>query len=101
VGVGGRLGLLRPSRHALVGAVHGSGLYLGLELVRDRGTLEPPTEETAKLCDRMLDLSVAVQPTGDHLNILKIKPPLCIDAEAVDFFAAMLDLALTNLAHEP
>ncbi|MEZ0064567.1 4-aminobutyrate aminotransferase-like enzyme/Ser/Thr protein kinase RdoA (MazF antagonist) [Streptacidiphilus sp. MAP12-20] len=84
-------------RHPIVGAVHGSGLYLGLELVRDRATLEPATEETAELCDRMLDLGVVVQPTGDHLNVLKIKPPLCIDAEAVDFFTAMLDRALTEL----
>ncbi|MEY9871573.1 4-aminobutyrate aminotransferase-like enzyme/Ser/Thr protein kinase RdoA (MazF antagonist) [Streptacidiphilus sp. MAP12-33] len=84
-------------RHPLVGAVHGSGLYLGLELVRDRATLEPATEETAELCDRMLDLGVVVQPTGDHLNVLKIKPPLCIDADAVDFFTATLDRALGEL----
>ncbi|MFI9784201.1 aminotransferase [Kitasatospora sp. NPDC051984] len=86
-------------RHGIVGAVHGSGLYLGLELVRDRGTLEPATEETAELCDRMLDLGVVVQPTGDHLNILKIKPPLCLDTAAADFFADTLDLALTQLGH--
>ncbi|MFF0387641.1 aminotransferase [Kitasatospora sp. NPDC004615] len=86
-------------RHGIVGAVHGSGLYLGLELVRDRGTLEPATEETAELCDRMLDLGVVVQPTGDHLNILKIKPPLCLDIAAADFFAETLDLALTQLGH--
>ncbi|WP_159767235.1 aminotransferase [Streptomyces sp. HM190] len=86
-------------RHGIIGAVHGSGLYLGLELVRDRVRLEPATEETAELCDRMLDLGVVVQPTGDHLNILKIKPPLCIDTAAADFFADMLDLALTQLGH--
>ncbi|MFJ9930076.1 aminotransferase [Streptomyces misionensis] len=86
-------------RYGIVGAVHGSGLYLGLELVRDRTTLEPATEETAELCDRMLELGVIVQPTGDHLNILKIKPPLCIDSAAADFFADMLDLALAQLGH--
>ncbi|MFE6805152.1 aminotransferase [Streptomyces sp. NPDC057681] len=86
-------------RYGIIGAVHGSGLYLGLELVRGRTTLEPATEETAELCNRMLDLGVIVQPTGDHLNILKIKPPLCIDTTAADFFADMLDLALTQLGH--
>ncbi|MCF1597192.1 aminotransferase [Streptomyces muensis] len=86
-------------RYGIIGAVHGSGLYLGLELVRDRVGLEPATEETAELCDRMLDLGVIVQPTGDHLNILKIKPPLCIDTAAADFFADTLDLALTQLGH--
>ncbi|MFF0792589.1 aminotransferase [Streptomyces spiralis] len=85
--------------YGIIGAVHGTGLYLGLELVRDRTTLEPATEETAELCDRMLDLGVIVQPTGDHLNILKIKPPLCIDSTAADFFADMLDLALAQLGH--
>ncbi|MGW0838911.1 aminotransferase [Streptomyces sp. NPDC002787] len=85
--------------YGIIGAVHGSGLYLGLELVRDRAGLEPATEETAELCDRMLDLGVIVQPTGDHLNILKIKPPLCIDTTAADFFADMLDLALAQLGH--
>ncbi|MFI9150520.1 aminotransferase [Streptomyces sp. NPDC053367] len=88
-------------RYGIIGTVHGSGLYLGLELVRDRVTLEPATQETAELCDRMLDLGVIVQPTGDHLNILKIKPPLCIDAAAADFFADMLDLALGQLGHGP
>ncbi|MEV0175813.1 aminotransferase [Streptomyces sp. NPDC050803] len=100
VRVGGRLKSRLEAladRYGVIGAVHGSGLYLGLELVRDRGTLEPATEETAELCDRMLDLGVVVQPTGDHLNILKIKPPLCIDAAAVDFFADMLDRALAQL----
>ncbi|MFJ8851891.1 aminotransferase [Streptomyces sp. NPDC102437] len=86
-------------RYGIIGAVHGTGLYLGLELVRDRTTLEPATEETAELCDRMLDLGVVVQPTGDHLNVLKIKPPLCIDTIAADFFADMLDRALAQLGH--
>jgi 4-aminobutyrate aminotransferase-like enzyme len=86
-------------RYGIIGAVHGSGLYLGLELVRDRVDLEPATEETAELCDRMLDLGVIVQPTGDHLNILKIKPPLCIDTTAADFFADTLGRALAELGH--
>ncbi|WP_445529868.1 aminotransferase [Streptomyces cyslabdanicus] len=102
VRVGGRLKSRLEAladRYGIVGAVHGSGLYLGLELVRDHVSLEPATEETAELCDRMLDLGVIVQPTGDHLNILKIKPPLCLDASAADFFVDMLDRALGQLGH--
>jgi Ser/Thr protein kinase RdoA (MazF antagonist)/4-aminobutyrate aminotransferase-like enzyme len=77
-------------RFPLVGAVHGMGLYLGVEFVRDRETLEPATEETAAICDRLLDLGIVMQPTGDHLNVLKIKPPLCLARESADFFADML-----------
>lgn len=81
-------------RYPIAGAVHGMGLYLGLEFVRDRTTLEPATEETAALCDRLLELGVIMQPTGDHLNVLKIKPPLCMTVESADFFADMLEKAL-------
>jgi 4-aminobutyrate aminotransferase-like enzyme len=77
-------------QYPLVGAVHGSGFYLGLELVRDRQTLEPATEETALLCDRLRELGVFMQPTGDYLNILKIKPPMVTSRRSVDFFVDML-----------
>ncbi|ROO84486.1 hydroxylysine kinase /5-phosphonooxy-L-lysine phospho-lyase [Actinocorallia herbida] len=82
------------ARHPAIGAVHGSGLYLGLELVEDRATREPATRLTAALCDHLRDLGVIMQPTGDHLNILKIKPPLCLDADGAAFFLAAADRAL-------
>lgn len=83
-------------RHPLVGAVHGRGLYMGLELVRDRTTLEPATEETAAICDRMRQLGVVVQPTGDRQNILKVKPPLCFSVTSADYFVDALDEVLTR-----
>lgn len=83
-------------RHPIVGTVHGMGLYLGVEMVRDRETLAPATAETAAICDRMLDLGVVIQPTGDHQNILKTKPPLCIDAAGADFYVDALDRVLTE-----
>ena len=86
-------------RHPLLGTVHGAGLYLGVEFVRDGVTLEPATAETAAICDRLRELGVIMQPTGDHQNVLKIKPPLCLDLEAADFFVAALDRALTDLGH--
>lgn len=89
----GRLEAL-AERHPLIGAVHGLGLYLGVEFVRDRATLEPATEETAAICDRLLALGVIMQPTGDHQNVLKVKPPLVVTRESADFFVAMLDRVL-------
>jgi 4-aminobutyrate aminotransferase-like enzyme len=81
-------------RYDLVGAVHGSGLYIGLEFVSDRSTREPATEQTAAICDRLLELGVIMQPTGDFLNVLKIKPPLCVTRESVDYFADSLTRVL-------
>ncbi|BBY61037.1 aminotransferase [Mycolicibacterium sarraceniae] len=84
------------TRHELIGTVHGSGLYMGVELVRDRATLEPAVEETAAICERLRELGVIVQPTGDRQNVLKVKPPMCITAESADYFADMLDRVLST-----
>jgi 4-aminobutyrate aminotransferase-like enzyme/Ser/Thr protein kinase RdoA (MazF antagonist) len=84
-------------KHPLVGAVHGSGFYLGLELVRNRQTLEPATEETAYLCERLRELSIFMQPTGDYLNILKIKPPMVTPHRSVDFFVDNVSKVLSEL----
>ncbi len=83
-------------RHPLIGTVHGSGLYLGVEFVRDRETLEPATAETAAICDRLLELGVIMQPTGDFRNVLKIKPPLVVTRASVDVFVDALDRVLTT-----
>ncbi|WP_347903266.1 aminotransferase [Pseudomonas purpurea] len=82
--------------HPLVGAVHGSGFYLGVELIRNRETLEPATEETTLLCDRLRELGIFMQPTGDYLNILKIKPPMVTTRQSVDFFVDMLSKVLAE-----
>jgi len=97
--VGGHLKarlLALRDKHPIIGTVHGIGLYLGVEMIRDQDTLAPATHETAAICDRMLELGVVIQPTGDHQNILKTKPPLCIDVDGADFYVDALDRVLTE-----
>ncbi|MFT2818363.1 aminotransferase [Leifsonia sp. A12D58] len=84
------------TRHPLIGAVHGLGLYLGIELVRDRATREPATAETAAICERMRELGVIVQPTSERQNVLKVKPPLCLSIESADFIVDALDEVLSQ-----
>ena len=67
---------------------------MGVELVRDRATKEPASEEAYAVCERMLELGVIVQPTGDFANVLKVKPPLCIGAHDAEAFADTLDRVL-------
>ena len=40
--------------------------------------------------------ALIMQPTGDHLNVLKIKPPLCLSVESADFFADTLETLLSD-----
>lgn len=91
----GRLEAL-GARRPIIGAVHGRGLYLGVELVRDRDTLEPATRETAAICERMLRLGIVVQPTGEWQSVLKVKPPMCLTRESADHFVDTLDRVLTT-----
>jgi 4-aminobutyrate aminotransferase-like enzyme len=81
-------------KHPIIGAIHGMGLYQGVELVVDRDSFEPASNEAMAICERMLELGVIVQPTSDYLNVLKIKPPLCIDIPAADYFVEALDTTL-------
>jgi len=78
-------------RHELAGAAHGMGLYLGLDLVRDRETKEPAREEASAVCERLRELGAIVQPTGDGMSVLKLKPPLVIERRDVDWLLETLD----------
>jgi len=97
--VGGRLvdalrGLM--DRHPLVGDVRGSGLFLGVELVRDRGTLEPAPDEAAYVANRLRELGVLTGTDGPYHNVLKIRPPLVFTAADADLFVATLDEVLAE-----
>jgi 4-aminobutyrate aminotransferase-like enzyme/Ser/Thr protein kinase RdoA (MazF antagonist) len=84
-------------RHPTIGAVHGRGLYQGVDLVYDRAGNRPAGGPARSVCERMRELGVIVQPTGDAGNVLKIKPPLCITVDDASYFAGVLDQALGEL----
>lgn len=85
-------------RHELIGDVRGQGLYLGVELVRDRSTKEPATAETFQAAELMKDRGVLVYPNGVYDNVLKVKPPMVFDQGHVDLFADALDDVLSVLS---
>ena len=78
-------------RHALIGDVRGSGLFLGVELVRDRTTLEPAPEEAAYVVERLRERGVLTGTDGPHHNVLKLRPPLVFTEEDADLFLGSLD----------
>jgi 4-aminobutyrate aminotransferase-like enzyme len=45
---------------------------------------------------RSSSMGVIMQPTGDIQNVLKIKPPLCVSRESVDYVADSLERVLTT-----
>ena len=81
----------------LIGDVRGAGLFIGVELVRDRSTLEPAAKEARAIVNRMRDLGVLVGREGRYGNVLKIRPPLVFDENHVQQLIAALDQALREL----
>jgi 4-aminobutyrate aminotransferase-like enzyme/Ser/Thr protein kinase RdoA (MazF antagonist) len=78
-------------RHSIVGDVRGSGLFIGVELVRDRDTLEPATEEAAYVANRMREEGILLGTDGPHHNVVKIRPPMPFDAYDADRLIATFE----------
>jgi 4-aminobutyrate aminotransferase-like enzyme/Ser/Thr protein kinase RdoA (MazF antagonist) len=86
------------ARHPVVGDARGLGLYAGIELVRDRDTLEPAGPEAAYVVERMRDRGVLLSTDGPAHNVLKIKPPLVWTEAEVDELLGALDEVLGDQA---
>jgi 4-aminobutyrate aminotransferase-like enzyme len=61
-----------------VGEVRGRGLFIGLELVEDRGTRAPATACAEEAQRELRARGILVGRGGAHANVLKLSPPLVI-----------------------
>jgi 4-aminobutyrate aminotransferase-like enzyme len=83
-------------RIPLIGDVRGSGLFLGIEFVRNRETLEPATAETSFVCSVLKSkYHVLTSIDGPNDNVLVIKPPMVFSKADADYFCQCLDDALS------
>ncbi len=80
---------------SVIGDIRGPGLFIGIELVRDRKTKEPAVEETAEGVAFARENGL-ITFTGGAGNVLKIKPPLVITEEQVD---RMMELFKRTFQH--
>jgi 4-aminobutyrate aminotransferase-like enzyme len=78
----------------LVGDVRGRGLYIGVELVLDRETLEPATEHADYIINRMRDHGILISTDGPLENVLKMKPPIVFSEKNADEVVNALDKIL-------
>jgi 4-aminobutyrate aminotransferase-like enzyme len=83
-------------RHPAVGDVRGRGLFLGVDLVRDRASKEPDQALAARVAEAAKRDGVLLSTDGPGDNVLKINPPLVLDREQAGRAADVLDRALTQ-----
>lgn len=84
-------------RHPLIGDVRGAGLFLGVELVRDRDTREPAPREADAVVQHCRGEGILLSTDGPHHNVLKVKPPMPFDAIDAQLLVATVDRALSAL----
>jgi len=84
-------------KHDIIGDVRGRGLMLGVEFVKDRNTKEPATQEVAQVFETLKDNGLLVGKGGLHGNVFRIKPPMCLSADDVDFALEAFDDAIQKL----
>ena len=88
-------------RHALIGDVRGSGLFLGLDLVLDRTTREPAPLQASYIVNRLRDCGILTGTDGPHHNVIKLRPPLVFTEKDADLFVKTLDVILQEDAAQP
>ena len=80
-------------RHEIIADVRGSGLFLGVELMRDR---VPATSEATRIVNQMRERGILLGTDGPHHNVIKIRPPMPISEGDADELIATFDLVLSR-----
>lgn len=78
-------------RHPLIGDIRGHGLWIGVELVTDRGTKAPAAEAAGRVVNTMKDRGILMGRIGPHDNVLKMRPPMPLGIEEADLLLSTLD----------
>ena len=78
-------------RHDIIRDVRGSGLFTGVELVRDD---EPATTAANDIVNQMREEGILLGTDGPHHNVLKIRPPMPFSESDADLLLAVLERAI-------
>ncbi|MBI3405128.1 MAG: aminotransferase class III-fold pyridoxal phosphate-dependent enzyme [Acidobacteria bacterium] len=85
-------------KHAIIGDVRGSGFFIGVELVRDRKSLEHASSEANWIAERLKERGILIATEGPHHNVLKIRPPMCFSSQDAEQLLAALNEELSELS---
>lgn len=85
-------------RYPLVGDVRGLGAMLGIELVRDRKTKEPATEETKRLLKYCRENGLVLLSCGRFGNVIRTLMPLVITEDQLDEGLNIIEEGLKTVA---
>lgn len=84
------------SKHDFIGDVRGMGLFIGVELVVNRESLEPAKDQAYYIIEKMKELGILLSIDGPLHNVIKIKPPLVFSKGNAEFLIDKLDEVLQD-----
>ncbi len=82
-------------KHPCIGDVRGTGLYIGVDFVKDRATKEPASELVHQLGQLAFTKGLLLLSCGE--SVIRIAPPLVIDASDVETGLAIMDECISEL----
>jgi 4-aminobutyrate aminotransferase-like enzyme/Ser/Thr protein kinase RdoA (MazF antagonist) len=80
--------------HECIGDVRGYGLFVGVDLVSDQASRQPATQIADYVKNRMREQRILMGSEGPADNVLKIRPPLTIGAQDINYLLHTLDQVL-------
>lgn len=80
-----------------IGHVRGQGLFLGIELVKDRDTKEPDIDSASAITNFLRDEGVLLSIDGPGNNVLKFKPPMVFSHSDAEMFCEKLEQAFVSV----
>jgi 4-aminobutyrate aminotransferase/(S)-3-amino-2-methylpropionate transaminase len=89
--------LKMKDKYSIVGEVRGMGAMMAIELVKDRETKEPATEETAQIIQECIRNGVFIPTAGINKNFLRMLVSLEITDEQLDEALDVLDKAISKI----
>ncbi|PEI88880.1 4-aminobutyrate--2-oxoglutarate transaminase [Bacillus pseudomycoides] len=85
-------------KYELIGDVRGLGAMTAIELVKDRNTKEPATEEVKAIMQETHNKGVITISAGIYSNVLRFLPPLVITDEQLEEGLHILETAIAKLS---
>jgi 4-aminobutyrate aminotransferase / (S)-3-amino-2-methylpropionate transaminase / 5-aminovalerate transaminase len=82
----------------LIGEVRGKGPMLGLELVKDRESKKPATDQAKKVVQLCYEKGLVVLACGNFSNVIRTLMPLVITDEQLDKGLSILEESLVEAA---
>ncbi|XP_012577793.1 PREDICTED: 5-phosphohydroxy-L-lysine phospho-lyase isoform X2 [Condylura cristata] len=86
----------QKAKHPIIGDIRGVGLFIGVDLIKDKAMRTPATEEAAYLVSRLKENFILLSTDGPGRNVLKFKPPMCFSLDNARQVVAKLDNVLTG-----